>query len=110
MMTRHGALRAAGGLGMDFYSIAGVDISVEHMRAPGGYRIGDAEHYRVSNCEWSAEFAVRRSWRAPQGATVEVLPSFREGDRHKFDLDLALIGPLVAQVFVAPDATLLMGQ
>ncbi len=37
---------------MDFYSIAGIDISVEHMRAAGGYRIGDTERYRVSNCEW----------------------------------------------------------
>lgn len=93
---------------MDFYSIAGVDISVEQLRTPDGYRIGDTEHYRVSNCEWAAEFVVRRSWRVPQGATVEVLPCFREGDRRKFDLDLTLIEPLVEQVFVAPDAALLL--
>lgn len=93
---------------MDFYSIAGVDISVEQLRAADGYRIGDTEHYRVSNCQWTAEFMVRRSWRAPRGATVEVLPCFREGDRRKFDLDLALIEPLVARVFVTPDASLLM--
>ena len=93
---------------MDFYSIAGIDISVEHMRAAGGYRIGDTERYRVSNCEWVAEFALQRMWRAPQGAPVEVVPCFWQGDRCKFDRDLALIEPLVAQIFVAPDATLLM--
>ena len=55
-----------------------------------------------------AEFALQRMWRAPQGATVEVVPCFWQGDRCKFDRDLALIEPLVAQIFVAPDATLLM--
>lgn len=93
---------------MDLYSIAGIDISVERVQTVGGYRLGDTERYRVSNCEWVAEFVLQRSWRAPQGATVEVVPCFRQGDRCKFDRDLALIEPLVAQIFVAPDATLLM--
>ena len=94
---------------MGAYSIAGVDLTVEEIREPGGYRCGEPRRYRVSNCEWVAEFTLRHDGTAPQASVLALEPRFGHGNRCKFAADLSLMESLFNQVLAPSSGVRLVG-
>ena len=89
---------------MDFYSIGGIDITLEQLPQLGGYREGELGNCRISNCEWSADLDLRQHWEMPHCSLLEVTPRFRHGNREKFESDLCVIQPLI-RLALAPSGT-----
>lgn len=93
---------------MDFYSIAGIDVTLESQCPAGGTRYGEAQFVRVRNCEWQAEFAINQRAHGACGWSLEVTPLNCTGNRHKFERDLPWIQPLFERVLPEPEACLVV--
>ena len=93
---------------MTYYSIGGIDITLEELATEGGRCWGGERLYGVHNCEWSAELMVRSGYRGPLQALLELRPRFRAGNREKFAADLPRIGPLLCAALAAQGASVIV--